>query len=135
MASPNWPTSALFLTYDEHGGYYDHVPPPAAPIPDNIPPNLKAGDTPGAFDRYGFRVPAVVVSPFAKPHYVSHVVDDHTSILRFMELRFGLPALSNRDLNADPMLDMFDFSKPQFTTPPNLPAAVVDPAKLAACPQ
>jgi phospholipase C len=135
MASPNWPTSALFLTYDEHGGYYDHVPPPAAPVPDNIPPNLNAGDTPGAFDRYGFRVPAVVVSPFAKPHYVSHVVDDHTSILRFMELRFGLPALTNRDLNADPMLDMFDFSKPHFATPPNLPAAVVDPAKLAACPQ
>lgn len=134
MSSPNWSSSALFLTYDEHGGFYDHAPPPEAPVPDNIPPNLKPGDSPGAFDRYGFRVPVVVVSPYAKPHYVSHVVDDHTSILRFIELRFGLPALSNRDVNADPMMDMFDFSTPHFATPPTLPTAVVDPDQLAACP-
>jgi len=134
MASPNWSTSALFLTYDEHGGFYDHVAPPAAPVPDSIPPNLGPGDTPGAFDRYGFRVPVAVVSPYAKQHYVSHVTDDHTSILRFIELRFGLPALTNRDVNADPMLDMFDFSNPQFTSPPPLPTAVIDPARLAACP-
>jgi phospholipase C len=134
MASPNWSSSALFLTYDEHGGFYDHVAPPEAPKPDNIPPMLQSGDTPGAFDRYGIRVPTVVVSPFSKSHYVSHVVDDHTSILRFIELRFGLPALTNRDLNADPMLDMFDFSTPHFTSPPTLPTAVVDPDQLAACP-
>jgi phospholipase C len=134
MASPNWSSSALFLTYDEHGGFYDHVAPPEAPKPDNIPPILQSGDTPGAFDRYGIRVPTVVVSPFSKSHYVSHVVDDHTSILRFIELRFGLPALTNRDLNADPMLDMFDFSTPHFTSPPTLPTAVVDPDQLAACP-
>ena len=134
MASPDWSTSALFLTYDENGGYYDHVVPPVAPVPDNIPPNLKPGDTPGAFNLYGFRVPVVVVSPFSKAHYVSHVVDDHTSILRFIELRFGLPALSNRDVNADPMLDMFDFSTPHFASPPTLATAVIDPDKLAACP-
>jgi phospholipase C len=134
MASPNWSTSAMFLTYDEHGGFYDHVAPPAAPKPDNIPPNHQAGDTAGAFDRYGIRVPVAVVSPFAKQHYVSHVIDDHTSILRFIELRFGLPALTNRDVNADPMLDMFDFSTPHFASPPTLPTAVVDPDQLAACP-
>jgi phospholipase C len=134
MASPNWSSSALFLTYDEHGGFYDHVAPPPAPKPDNIPPILQSGDTPGAFDRYGIRVPTVVVSPFSKSHYVSHVVDDHTSILRFIELRFGLPALTNRDVNADPMLDMFDFSTPHFASPPTLPTAVVDPDQLAACP-
>ncbi len=55
--SPNWSSSAMFLTYDEHGGFYDHVAPPAAPIPDNIPPMLQPGDTPAAFDRYGIRVP------------------------------------------------------------------------------
>jgi phospholipase C len=134
MASPNWGSSALFLTYDEHGGFYDHVAPPEAPKPDNIAPMLRSGDTPGAFDRYGVRVPVVVVSPFAKAHYVSHVTDDHTSILRFIELRFGLPALTNRDLNADPMGDMFDFSTPHFASPPTLPTAVIDPAQLAACP-
>ncbi len=134
IASPNWSSSAMFLTYDEHGGFYDHVAPPPAPVPDNIPPNLQPGDTPGAFDRYGIRVPVVVISPFAKSHYVSHVIDDHTSILRFIELRFGLPALTNRDVNADPMLDMFDFSTPHFASPPVLPTAVVDPGQLAACP-
>jgi phospholipase C len=134
MASPNWSSSAMFLTYDENGGFYDHVPPPSAPVPDNIPPNLHPGDTSAAFDRYGFRVPVVVISPYSKPHYVSHVVDDHTSILRFIEMRFGMPALTNRDANADPMGDMFDFSKPHFATPPTLPAAVVDQDKLAACP-
>ena len=82
VKSPNWKSSAMFLTYDEHGGYYDHVAPPAAPKPDNIAPMLKPGDTPGAFDRYGIRVPALVISPYAKTHFVSHTVYDHTSILR-----------------------------------------------------
>ena len=58
------------------------------------PPEPPARRHAGAFDRYGFRVPVAVVSPYAKPHYVSHVIDDHTSILRFIELRFGLPALT-----------------------------------------
>ena len=95
---------------------------------------LAPGDTPGAFDQYGPRVPAVVVSPYSKSHFVSHVVHDHTSILRFIEYRYGLPSLTNRDANADPMLEMFDFNNPQFTTPPLLPAATIDPAKAAACP-
>lgn len=125
--SPNWPTSALFLTYDEHGGYYDHVPPPPAVVPDAIPPMLQPGDTPGAFDRYGFRVPTVVVSPFARHHFVSHVVHDHTSILRFIEERFGLPALTARDAAADPMLEFFDFTNPPFLTAPAFPKPTVTP--------
>ncbi|MFL5799395.1 MAG: phospholipase C [Actinomycetota bacterium] len=131
--SPNWGSSALFMTYDENGGFYDHVAPPPAPVPDGILPMLEAGDVPGAFDRYGFRVPAVVVSPYSRPHFVSHVVDDHTSILKFVETRFGLPALTNRDAQADGMLGFFDFSHASFATPPALPPAPVDPAQLAAC--
>lgn len=131
--SPNWGSSALFFTYDEHGGFYDSLPPPPAPIPDNIPPMLQPGDTPGAFDRYGIGVPAAVVSPFSKRHFVSHVVHDHTSILRFIETRFGLPALTNRDAHADPMLEFFDFSTAAFKTPPQLPAAVIDPVQFARC--
>jgi phospholipase C len=131
--SPNWASSAFFLTYDEHGGYWDHVAPPPAPIPDGIPPMLQPGDTPGAFDRLGIRVPVVVVSPFAKRQFVSHVVHDHTSILRFIETRFDLPALTNRDGNADPMLEFFDFDGAAFQTPPALARAVVDPARAAAC--
>jgi phospholipase C len=71
----------------------------------------------------------VVVSPYAKPGFVSHVTQDHTSILRFIENRFGLPNLTQRDLNADPMLDHFDFSTPALLTPPALPTAVVNPTQ------
>ena len=65
----------------------------------------------------GPRVPMVMISRWAKPHYVSHVVRDHTSISRFIELLFDLPALTARDANADAMLDMFDFSCAQPATP------------------
>ncbi len=134
MASPVWATSAMFFAYDEHGGYYDHVPPPAAPIPDAIPPRWRAGDPHDQFDHYGVRVPVAVVSPYSKSHFVSHVVHDHTSILRFIETRFALPSLTNRDAAADPMLEFFDFSTATFATPPSLPAAVIDQTQLNACP-
>jgi phospholipase C len=132
VKSPDWSSSAMFLTYDEHGGYYDHVAPPAAPKPDNIAPMLQPGDAPGAFDRYGIRVPALVISPYAKPHFVSHTVYDHTSILHFIETRFGLPTLTHRDAAADPMLGMFDFT--HMSQPhPSIPASPIDPAGRAAC--
>ena len=130
---PQWPRSALFITFDEWGGLYDHVPPPKACPPDDIPPMLGAGDPAGGFDRYGFRVPLIVVSPYAKPHYVSHRVSDHTSILRFIEARFLLPALTRRDANADPLFDLFDFSAPALLNPPALPAAALDQARLNDC--
>jgi len=127
MHGPAWSSTVIFLTYDEHGGYFDHVPPPPACLPDATPPDLLPGDQPGAFDRYGIRVPMVAISPFSKRGFVSHTVYDHTSILRFIENRFDLPALTARDANADPMLDLFDFTNPPFPTPPNLPAAEIDP--------
>jgi phospholipase C len=131
--SPNWGSSAMFLTYDEHGGFYDHLPPPAAVPPDAIPPMLIPGDTPGAFDRYGIRLPVTVISPYAQPHFVSHVVNDHTSILHFIETRFNLGTLTRRDAAANPMLEFFNFKTAAFATPPALPAAPIDPAQLAAC--
>ena len=84
------------------------------------------------FNNYGIRVPVAVVSPFSKPHYVSKVVEDHTSILKFIETRFGLPSLTARDAAANPMLEYFNFSHPSFTTPPSLPDAPVDPAGLTS---
>ena len=127
MAGPAWQSTVIFLTYDEHGGYFDHVAPPAACTPDATPPNLLPGDEPGVFDNYGIRVPMVAISPFSKRGYVSHTVYDHTSILRFIETRFDLPALTRRDANADPMLELFDFSNPPYAIPPRLPAATIDP--------
>jgi phospholipase C len=121
MASPNWATTLLIWTYDEHGGYYDHVPPPPAVLPDDVAPELGTGDVPGKYDRYGIRVPAVIVSPWAKKDYVSHVVHDHTSILKLIHTKWNLPALTARDANADDLLDSLDFSgTPAFATPPTL---------------
>jgi len=133
MTSPNWSSSALFFTYDEHGGFFDHVPPPSAVPPDDIPPMLQPGDTPGAFDRLGFRVPMTVVSPYSKPGYVSHTTYDHTSPLKFLETRFGLPALTHRDAEAADMTDFFDFSHPSLAHPPPMPPAPIDPAQFLAC--
>ena len=121
MKSPVWANSALFLTYDEAGGFYDHVPPPSAPKPDDIAPIFTSSDVLASFDRYGFRVPLVVVSPWVKPNYVSHEITDHTSILRFIETRFGLPSLTRRDAAAFPFTDMFDFSQPALLKPPEMP--------------
>jgi phospholipase C len=132
VSSPNWPSAAMFLTYDEHGGFYDHVAPPPAVTPDDIPPMLRPGDGPGAFDRYGIRVPAIVISPWANAHHVSHVVYDHTSILSFIEHRWAIPPLTRRDAAADPMLDMFDFASPALLHA-SLADAPIDPAGVAAC--
>jgi len=155
---PNWRDSIMFITYDEHGGAYDHVRPPrarqgGARTPDGIFPGqcadasnplpgsgancavsqldaalLCPGFTPSgpypascpAFDQYGFRVPFIAVSPFAKPHHVSHTVGDHTSLLALIEKRFLTPAsdddegdarphLTARDLHASTLEDLFDF--------------------------
>jgi hypothetical protein len=108
IASPLWPELAIVLTFDEAGGLPDHVPPPPAcpPSPDQ-----------SAFNRYGFRVPTILISPYSRPHYVSHVVHDHTSALRLIEVMLDLPALTARDANADALLDMLDLDCPQLMSP------------------
>jgi uncharacterized repeat protein (TIGR03803 family) len=93
--SPYWKDTAIFVTWDDWGGWYDHVKPPI-------------------YNSYelGFRVPLVVISPYAKNHYVSHVQHEFGSILKFTEEVFGLPSLHTTDERADDLFDCFDFSKP-----------------------
>ena len=179
---PNWQDSIVFIVYDEHGGFYDHVAPAianqgGAKTPDGISPGQCAdasnpmggsenagggqhcddsraaaaslcgapyiptgasGFTPtgpypaycATFDTLGFRVPFIAVSPFSKPHYVSHATGDHTSLLALIEKRFlGNRHLTVRDANASTLEDLFDFdgspssrsSVPSsFAPPPNL---------------
>jgi len=120
LQSPAWAQTLLIYTYDEHGGYYDHVPPPAAIPPDEIPPELQPGDTPGGYNIYGPRVPAIVASPYSKPNAVTNVVHDHTSVLATIESKWNLPALTYRDANAKTVLDFLDLEKASFMEPPAL---------------
>lgn len=98
--SPAWESTVLVFNYDEWGGFYDHVAPPARPIPAT---DLAAGNTDGLL---GFRTPLLVVSPFARRAHVAHGVYDHTSILKMIEWRWGLDPLSVRDASANNLADL-----------------------------
>ena len=117
VASKLWPGMAIVWTYDEGGGFADHVPPPdkacvARPVAKDMP-----------YFELGVRVPLAVVSPWARPGYASHVVEEHTAITRFIETVFDLPALTARDANSSALLELFDFAcPPSFLTPPMPPA-------------
>jgi len=151
MHGPAWKDTLLIWTYDEHGGYYDHVPPPAAVPPDDVRgrsrvahrsllrPVLKllfpsyvrhaeqlvAG--PNTYDTYGFRVPAVIVSPYARPDCVLSDVFDHTSVLKLIEEKWNLPALTHRDAAAISPLGALDLTAPPaFLDPPELPAPALE---------
>jgi phospholipase C len=134
MTGPGWKSTLLIWTFDEHGGYYDHVVPPAAIPPDNIPPDTDGGPAYTGFSQYGFRVPCVVVSPWARPGYISHRVFDHTSICALLEHKWNMPALTHRDARANTMLDMLDLTRPAFATPPKLAPPLLATSKQAlAC--
>ncbi len=106
-SSPQWERIAFFITYDEHGGFHDHVPPSTAP--DAL--------TDEGFNQLGFRVPSLVVGPWAKRNYVSHDHYEHTSMLAFIENLFQIDPLTERDAAADPMRDCFDWEALAANTP------------------
>jgi len=93
MQGPDWNSTAVFLTWDDFGGFYDHVPPPSL----------------GPYT-LGPRVPLLIISPYARKGYVSHTQYDFSSFLKFAERRFNLKALTDDDTRANDMLDSFDFS-------------------------
>jgi phospholipase C len=129
MNSDAWQDSVFILTYDEGGGLYDHVPPVNVPMPDQWAPGncpdpvgnftkrycTSSGSFRGTFNVSGFRVPLIVISPWAKPHFVSHTPRDWTAILAFIEKTFNIPALTARDAYfQDPsrsMDEFFDFTQ------------------------
>jgi len=99
MQSPFWSSTAIFVTWDDYGGWYDHVAPPQV-------------------DSYGlgFRVPCLVISPYAKPGFIDHTQSEFTSILKFIQTVHDLPPITQRDAMANSMLEAFDFS--QAPNPP-----------------
>lgn len=109
--SPCWKNTVLFINYDEWGGFFDHVPPPMAPIPQA---DQLAGNQDGLL---GFRVPCVMISPFARRGYVSHTQYDHTSILNMIEWRWSLPPLTVRDATANNIAKALDFQNPKLAAP------------------
>lgn len=173
MASSAWKSSVFFLSYDEGGGPYDHVPPvpghsnqntdaalgtipdiaQIAVNPDSYNPCLPGGGVPtthcdllpgdpgtsrndsaaqyGFAAQLGFRLPNIVISPFARRHYVSHTPMDHTAVIKFVENRFIGPSthLTARD-NAQPnLLEFFDFNRIPWAKPPT-PPTPASPASL-----
>jgi phospholipase C len=183
MYSPSWADSVFFLSYDEGGGPYDHVPPvpghsndntnianmgflPLGNIPDistiavnadSYEPCLPTGGTatlhcdldvsdPGAVPtdapavqgfaaQLGFRLPNMVISPFTRKHYVSHVPMDHTAVIKFVESRFIGPSahLTNRDAAQPDLLDFFDFTNIPWATPPPASSIPIPPAVRLTC--
>ena len=128
--SSSWKDSVFFLSWDEGGGFFDHVAPQPTVPPDNVAvSDLHMGDVCTlvsgpicGFNYTGYRVPMMVVSPFSKKNYVSHTVADHTAILKFIETRFGLTNLTERDKAQMDMTEFFDFvNAPWMTPPPSIP--------------
>lgn len=136
MQSSSWKDSAFILTFDEFGGFYDHVSPQPAPSPDGIKPvDLLPNDVCTTitgptcdFTWTGYRVPLIVVSPYAKKNYVSHSVADLTAILKLIETRFNVGSLTKRDAAQIDMTEFFDFNNPPWVTPPTPPAQNVNGA-------
>lgn len=114
--SPYWWTSLLIITYDEHGGYYDHVAPPAATPPGDNPGNSL--NTHGFdFSQYGVRVPAVVISPYAVKGTIYHTLYDHTSVLKTLETLWNMDSLTDRDARANDLVNIISTIEARTNTP------------------
>jgi phospholipase C len=117
MDSPQWARGALFIVYDEPGGFFDHVPPP------KVPDIRESRDLAKDFGQMGFRIPAVVVSPWVKRGYVHHGFFGFESILKMIEYRYGVGPLTRRDAYAHNIARSFDFESKPRLVPPALPDA------------
>jgi phospholipase C len=120
MQGPQWNSTAIVLVWDDYGGFYDHVDPPILDI-----------------FGLGARVPMIIISPYAKPGYISHTTYEFSSLLKTVEEDFGLPFLTDRDSDANDLTDSFNFSQPPL--PPLIlsqrQCPVVSPAQLTFPPQ
>ncbi len=117
--SPVWNTSLLVITYDEHGGFYDHTVPPAAVSPGDNPDyglNVYGFN----FEQLGVRVPAVIVSPLIATNTIDHTVYDHTSILKTLEGLFSMPSLTARDAAANDLRHLLSASAPRTDSPESI---------------
>jgi phospholipase C len=128
--STHWNTSLLIITWDEHGGFYDHVEPPPAVAPGDAGPGSTYNKRGFTFERLGVRVPAVVISPWIPKNRIDHQTYDHPSIPATLQALFAIPALTNRDAAAHDVTSLLSLPAPRSDTPASLP----DPVFPAAPP-
>jgi phospholipase C len=126
-----WPKCAIFITWDDWGGWYDHVVPP---LVERWQSTTEHPEFNGEQFRYGGRVPCLVLSPYAKSGYISHAQHSHVSLLKFVEQQFGLQPVNTRTTAADAMDDCFDFQR-QPAKPPALNLAAMRAAASQAAPR
>ncbi|MDA4128989.1 MAG: phosphoesterase [Thaumarchaeota archaeon] len=124
-SSPHWEESLLIITYDEHGGFYDHVVPPTA-----IPPGdsvSSPGNNHNNFDfrQLGVRVPTLIISPLVAKGTIDHNTYDHTSVLATVEKLFNLGSLTKRDETAQTLNHLFKLQTPRTDAPMTLPDSAV----------
>ena len=122
--SPAWNTSMLIVTWDEHGGFYDHVAPPSAIAPGDTPQLSSANAFKFTFQQYGPRVPAIVVSPLIPPNMIDHRLYDHASVPATVEMAFKLPSMTQRDAKANKLLSLASLTTARAGAPTSLPAPV-----------
>jgi phospholipase C len=116
MESPQWKRTALFCVYDEWGGFFDHVVPP------RVPDLRSSGNLENDFGQMGFRIPAILVSPYARRGHVDHSIYGFESILKMIRYRYGLAPLTPRDLFANNIAAAFDWESKPKLEPPELPS-------------
>lgn len=127
-----WESSLLIITWDEHGGFYDHVPPPDCLAPGDTGPNAKYNQYHFTFEVYGPRVPAVVVSPRIPRNLVAHAVYDHASVLATVERLFGIDPLTTRDQAANSLDALISLPAARDDAPSTLPAPPISGVSAAA---
>jgi len=132
LQSPQWANTALVITYDEWGGFFDHVRPPR--FPDEV--DNPGGDTNNPdHGQAGFRVPSFLISPFARRGHVDHTTFEHSAILKLVEWRFGLEPLTKRDRASNNLANSLDFRRPnhrppRFVVPPEPAVPARTPAQV-----
>jgi phospholipase C len=129
--STHWNSSVLIITWDEHGGFYDHAIPPGAVAPGDTAPQDKHNQYGFTFERYGPRVPAIVISPLILKNVIDHRLYDHASIPATIESFFEVDALTERDAKANRLDALLSLNAPRTDTPTTLPSPATSQAQPA----
>lgn len=127
--SPLWEKSLLIITYDEHGGFFDHLSPPTTVDPGDTTTNPDNNLNGFNFQQLGVRVPAVIVSPYVRRGIIDHRLYEHCSVLATVEKQFGLTNLTKRDKRASALNNLITLTDPRSDAPPTLPSPAVSGVK------